>query len=168
MSKDIEIVPLSKDTIQEGLFLLQKVFHTFMGEEDPYYWFKVSLEPEKNKKVMLKRGVSEVRYFIVKDKTNNKIIGTTGLYHLTKDPKDTVWLGFYCLDSEYRGRGLGKEVLQWTIEKAKKEGNTTLCLYTTPNGDLAVAQVIYDKFGFITTKTEEKDGETIIYKELKL
>lgn len=168
MNKDIEILPLDNDNIEESLALLQKIFHTFTDEEDPYYWFKLSLEPEKNKELMLKRGVSDVRYFIVKDKTKNKVIGTSGLYHLTKDPKDTVWLGFYCLDVQYRGKGLGKEILQWTIDKAKKEGNTMLRLYTSFNEDLRVALVIYDKLGFVTTKIEEKDRETIIYKELKL
>jgi ribosomal protein S18 acetylase RimI-like enzyme len=72
------------------------------------------------------------------------------------------------LDPEYRGKGLGKEVLRWTIDKAKREGNSVLRLYTSPNEDLAIAQVVYDKFGFVTTKTEEKGGENVIYKELAL
>jgi GNAT superfamily N-acetyltransferase len=161
-----QIVPVSAKNIEEALALLQKVFITFTDEEDPYLWFKLSIEPEKNQKLMLEKGVRDIRYFAVLD--DKKIIGTTGLYHLVRDPNNTVWLGFYCLDESYRGKGLGRKILQWTVDKAKTEGNKMMQLYTSPNPGLETAEQVYKKFGFKVTKTEEKAGEKTIYMELQL
>lgn len=163
----IEIVPISHKNIHESLALLQKVFTTFTDEEDPYLWFKVSVEPDKHQDLMKEKGVRDIRYFAVLNK-ENKIIGTTGLYHLTKDPENTVWLGFYCLDADYRGQGLGRKILQWTLDQAKAEGNTTMLLYTSPNPGLDDAQKVYEKFGFVTTNKEVKNGEVTLYMKLKL
>lgn len=167
MDTSFTIAPVSTKTIDNALALLQRIFKTFDEIEDPYFWFKISLAPEKNAQIIHERGCRDVRYFVVLN-SNDKVIGTTGLYHLNRDPEKTVWLGFYCLEPEYRGKGIGKQVLSWTIEKAQTEGNTIMKLYTSPNEDLTTAQEIYDKFGFITTETEEKNGETVIYKELNL
>ena len=163
---NIKIVPLSEETKEKSLKLLEDIFHAFDEEEDPYIWFKISLEPEKNTEMMKEHGVRDVRYFVVLDK--DKVIGTTGLYHILSEPQETVWLGWFCLDPKYRGQGLGKMVLSWTIDRAREEGNNLLKLYTSPNENLSIAQKLYDKFGFKTTKTEQKNGETVIYKELDL
>lgn len=165
---DFKTVPVTQESFDETLKLLNKVFKTFTEEENPFVWYKVSLDPGKHADFMKTKGVRDVRYFSVIDKANKKVIGATGLYHLLRETPETVWLGFYCLDEKYRGQGIGKKILEWTVDKARNEGNTLLKLYTSPNEELEKAQEIYKKFGFIKTGEEEKNGEITTYMELAL
>ena len=72
---------------------------------------------------------SKKDYYIVYE--NNKIVGITGLYvdEFTQE-KGVVWLGWFGVMPEYRRKGLGKKILELTIEMAKKKGFDTLRLYT--------------------------------------
>ena len=167
MEDSIEIVPVTDKTIGEALSLVHRIFPHPSEEEDPDLWFKMSLEPENYSEQMRENGARDVRYFVAVDKKTNKVVGTTGLYHLNEDPPGTIWLGWYCVDPEFRRRGIGRSILQWTIDKARSEGESTLRLYTPPEEDVD-AQIVYDKFGFETTGTEQKAGYSIAYKQLKL
>lgn len=163
----IEIVPVTDKTVGKALSLIHRLFPNPTEEESPDLWFKMSLEPEKYSKEMRENGARDVRYFVAIDKKTNKIISTTGLYHLNEDPSGTVWLGWYCVDPKFQGQGIGREVLQWTIDKARTEGESVLRLYTSPK-ESPVAQIVYDKFGFKLTGSEEKNGEAIVYRQLEL
>ena len=72
-------------------------------------------------------------------------IGTTGIYEDAKiTPPDTAWLGWYGILPEYRGKGLGKQVLADTIAEAARRGYSTFRLYTSAIS-CAVACKLYDK-----------------------
>ena len=49
----------------------------------------------------------------------DKPIGITGVYEEVID-KFSLWLDWYCVAKEYRGKGLGKQILLDTIEYCKK------------------------------------------------
>ena len=167
MEDNIEIVPVTDKTVGEALSLIHGIFPHPSEEENPDLWFQMSLEPEKYSEQMRKNGARDVRYFTVIDRQTNQVIGTTGLYHLNEDPDGTVWLGWYCVDPKFQGKGIGKQILQWTIDKARSEGESILRLYTSPE-ESPVAQLVYDKFGFKTTDIEQKADSKIVYKQLKL
>lgn len=164
--ENIKIVPLSEENMEGALSVLHKCFSSFNSVEDPNKWFPATLAPEKYADLYRGGKVVDCRYFVVIDTKQNKPIGTTGIYHLEEDPPTTAWVGWYCIDPDYQGKGIGKEVLRWTIDKAKTEGNSALKLYTRPGYDAALA--LYDKFGFKDVGEEEYEGEMAVYKELSL
>lgn len=53
------------------------------------------------------------------------------------------------VDAKYRGQGLGKDLMLWAIERAKKEGCHILQL--TTNSDRADAHRFYENLGFKRT-----------------
>ncbi|HLC63521.1 MAG TPA: GNAT family N-acetyltransferase [Candidatus Nanoarchaeia archaeon] len=149
----MKIQPLSEETLEEALVLLIKVFNPSQdGEDYPGIWFPASLHPERHKELFKKLGVKQLQYYVAVEK--GKVIGTTGYYTLKEDEKEAYWLAWFCVDKEYRGRGVGTSLLEFIIEKARKEKKRYLRLYTSDNPDEADAQKLYDKFGFKTTKTE--------------
>jgi hypothetical protein len=93
MDENIEIVPVTDKTVEEALNIIHKVFSDPTEEENPDLWFQMSLNPEKYSDQMRRKGTRDVRYFVAIDKKTNKVIGTTGLYHLNEDQPGTVWLG---------------------------------------------------------------------------
>ena len=119
----MKIEPLSQDNIKRAVNLLNQIF---VADKDlidsPANAFHASLHPEEDEEFYKTHGLKTLYYFVVKDDDTSEVIGTTGLYTRIKDSKDVVWLGWYCVVPTYRGKGLGKELLSWTINKAKQEG----------------------------------------------
>lgn len=50
------------------------------------------------------------------------------------------------VDGEYRGRGIGKQMMEWAIERAKNAGCATVQL--TTNNDRTDAHRFYENLGF--------------------
>ena len=70
-----------------------------------------------------------------------KPVGTVGLYEL--DERDEIWLWYYCVRTEYRGRGFGKRILQDSIEMARtQKGKNVLRVWTYSVWN-AAAQAVY-------------------------
>lgn len=74
-----------------------------------------------------------------------KVIGITGLYQVRKNKE--CWLGWYCLNKKYRGKGIGKLLLKWTLKRAKALGFKKIKLYTSDDPDEREAQFLYDRLG---------------------
>ena len=109
-----------------------------------------------------KNKISSLEYFVAVDEPG-RVLGTTGLYSLEKDEKETYWLGWYCVDPAFRGKGIGGKLLDHVIRKAKERDKIFLRLYTSTSREEKAAQHIYDSRGFRTISM----GKNII-KELKL
>ena len=133
--------------------------------------FKASLDREEfdkfNKRE--KNIYSSLEYFVAVDETE-KVLGTTGLYSRRNDEKVAYWLGWYCVDPKFRGKGIGSKLLDYTIKKAKERGKKYLRLYTSTSAGEEVAQQVYDRRGFRTIRREKIKNEKyeIIFKELTL
>ena len=56
-------------------------------------------------------------------------VGVTGIYEIP-EYSDTVWLSWFGIKKEYRKLGYGKQILDYTIEKAKTLNKKYLRLYT--------------------------------------
>lgn len=110
-------IPLSEKYLKATVEMVNEVFPQDLGAVwNPEKSLPLSLRPQSE----LKEDTF-VDYWIVLDE-KEEVIGVTGMYRLNEDPEDVVWLGWYCVRSDQRGRGFGRELLEWTIKKAKERG----------------------------------------------
>ncbi|MCE3296720.1 MAG: acetyltransferase [Crocinitomicaceae bacterium] len=75
-----------------------------------------------------------------------KIIGACGLYPTPGLPKDCVELVKFYVNSAYRGLGIGKKLMNMSLEDAKNLGYTSVYLESLPQLNTAVG--MYEKAGF--------------------
>ena len=94
---------------------------------------------------------------IAADKNNELIVAETdgeivGTLQITFTPSISFQGGRRAtvesvrVDEKYRGRGIGKDLMLWAIERAKREGCHILQL--TTNSDRAAAHRFYENLGF--------------------
>lgn len=93
-------------------------------------------------------------YFIAKD--GDKVIGGAGVYPTEGLPNDTCELVKMYLLSEYRGKGIGRMLIERCINSAHELGYAKMYLETTP--ELSNAIKMYEKFGF--SPIENRMGNT--------
>jgi ribosomal protein S18 acetylase RimI-like enzyme len=120
------------------------------------------------KKVLLYFGVSSLSNFWVALDSEKNVLGTTGIYTYSKDENEAVWLAWFCVDPEQRGKGIGKLLIEYSINKAKKLNKKYFRLYTSTDPNEAAAQNLYEKYGFKIVKEEKKYFYTKNFRELTL
>lgn len=79
--------------------------------------------------------------------SNSKLIGIAGVDMKDKTESHEGVLGI-SLAKDFRGEGLGKKLMQLTLEEAKKELPGIRILTLGVFGDNVLAQDMYKKFGF--------------------
>jgi GNAT superfamily N-acetyltransferase len=166
------IEPLSYETLDEAINLVNKVFPYQSISENASSAFRLSLEQNS---IIAKRGfsiigITEARYWVAVDEQSRKVIGTTGLYCYEKDKNEAYWLGWTCVEPEARGQGIGGKLVDFAIEKARAEGKKFLRLYTSNHANQAIAQILYEKRG-LRIIGESEISETqfkMLYRELEL
>jgi GNAT superfamily N-acetyltransferase len=137
---------------------------------------KASLTPDKSKEFFKKYDLKTTKYWIALD-SNGNVVGTTGFYALKYDENEAYWLGWYCVDKNLRGMGVGRKLLKFIINEAKKNGKKWLRLYTSKDPNEKRANEIYDKVGFKPIKSKMINDlindkyeftKNLVYKELRL
>ena len=113
-------------------------------------------------------GISSLLHFWVAINDNKEVYGTTGLYTYKKDENEAVWLSWFCVDPAQRGKGIGKQLIEYSIDMAKKYNKKYFRLYTSNDPNEQAAQNLYEKYGFKIVKTKKKHVYTEIYRELEL
>lgn len=167
----MNIIPLSKENLEETIALAHKVFPLDAASKNPpERGFRKSLSKEANIKSWKgpENILSRLNYWVLLGE-GSKVVGVTGLYGF-KDVPDEVWLAWFCLDPEIRGQGLGRKLLTWTMDKAKDEGYKIFKLYTSTDPNEAAAQRLYESVGLKIVK-KEKDPESpydIMYRQVNL
>jgi len=158
--------PLTKINLDEAINLVGKVFPDYLEHVRKIY--SLSLSPDRSDEYWKTRNILE--YWVVKDDASKKIVALTGFYQLTKHSPDEIWCGWFCVDPAQRGKGIGRKTIEWTIEQARKREYAYLRLWTSTDPDEAIAQKLYDSVGLTiySQKYDEKTGDTILYRELKL
>lgn len=153
-SKEIRIMPLSKDTLDKAISLIQNVFPYKPDQKNAQWSFSDSLSSTSTDK----------NYWVAVDKEEH-VIGATGLY-LDRDDKSVVWLGWFGVHPTHRRHGIGSELLSFTIAEAKRRGFSFLNLYTSSNENEKAAHHLYHKFGFMQSSTDEKIDKIYFVKNL--
>jgi GNAT superfamily N-acetyltransferase len=162
----ISFEPLSAATLDEALALVKNVFPWDIQDAEQHY--RYSLEPDKYKQEIAALNIESLRYWVLI--RSNKIVGVTGLYREISDPVGRVSVGWYGVDPPAHGQGMGRALLEWTVQKAREEGYQKLHIWSTDYFAEAPAQEVYEKMGFLVTQTEVKpeEGYTVIHREKDL
>lgn len=165
--KDMEILILTKKYLSKGIKLVESIFTD--EEESVKKEMEASVDEKKFQKYVTKidRHIRSLEYFIAVN-TKGKCVGIIGMYTLIESYEDTLWIGWYCVHKKYRGRGIGKLLLDFVIDKARESGKKYICLYTSTDNNEATAQEIYEKYGFYITERIKKDGYEILYRKKTL
>ena len=162
----IRIVELEHDRIPEAKALVKRIFLWQDFTERMSFWvYKHHSNPIV--RAMLGGSMEVFRYWVALDE-NDKICGTTGLYSEKADFHEAIWLSWFCVDPDVRGKGIGKQLIEFSIETARGYGKKYLRLYTSDDPNEAAAQFLYEKYGFKLTRNEQKMGYVLFYRELEL
>ena len=167
----MKIKPLSSKTLKQASALTLKLFEPSPKDEDyPPRWFSASIDPKKHSSLFKKFQITKLKYYVAIDKKNKNVIGTTGFYTSKQDQNEAYWLGWWCVDEKYRNKGVGTELLEFIISKAKKAKKKFLRTYTSTDPYEEEAQKLYEKHGFKIFKEESIPRKPYkkIYRELKL
>lgn len=136
--------------------LATSIQYTIFPDECAYLHYKYSIDT----------GYKTNRYYIIKH--NNIPVGTIGLYFINdKIDNESIWLGWFGVLPEFRGKGYGRQSLMDMIEKSKQFGKKYLRLYTNDDGT-STARPLYRSVMQIYEKYNNKDdynynGNCLIY-----
>lgn len=67
-----------------------------------------------------------------------------GTVSVIRYDKDLAWIGMVLVEESFRGRGIGKTLLQWALDDCRQAGIRTVGLDATPAG-----RPLYEKYGFV-------------------
>lgn len=160
----IRAKPLTKKYLIQASRLGDSVF--YYEEIPPNVEIGANLDPERLEKFKktYDKAVSTESYVAL---DGEELVGIPGLYGLKEDADVAFWLGWFCVDSMHRGKGVGDLLLEYTIEEARKKGAKYLRLYTSTRPEEMAAQKLYEKKGFkLMKRNSKKDGQyKIVYRE---
>ncbi len=153
------IGPLTSTNIDDAIRLRDKIFsHLEQHEKET---LKASLDKKNYTKCLKKNELVDINYYVMINTSTGAIIGLTGIYHEETDKVDMCWLGWFCIDKQYRGQGLSKTLLDYSIGIAKSLKKQYLHLYTYDSKEYIPAIKLYEQYNFTVY---EKDKKDIYYK----
>jgi putative acetyltransferase len=124
--------------------LIAKVIRTALEEYDEAKPGTVYTDPTTDELFETFFSAPKSGYFIAE--INGEVIGGCGIYPTKNLPEGYAELVKIYLKSEYRGKGIGKQLMDKSISYAKEQGNTHLYLESFPS--LKEAIILYEKIGF--------------------
>jgi len=130
----------------ENIELAIKTQNTIFPKENGALNLRASADKSLIEKVYGKDFRESVDFWICKDEEGN-VVGITGIYSYFEYPED-AWCGWYGILPSQQGKGYGKKLFLWTMEKAKEMGFKNFRLYTDLI-DNAMAVNLYRKVGMI-------------------
>lgn len=169
---EVRIVPLSAENLPGAIEAGKDGFRYGMGFLNPAADFKASLNPAA-RKFLSSAPHQEMnsRYFVAVD-SENRVLGTTGLYQTSKDQADALWLGWMSVRPAYRGKGVGQKLLDFSIDEAKRQDATYLRLFTSTYKGERAAQPLYERAGLKVVGEESHPlplpGLKYLFRELQL
>lgn len=162
----IKIISLNQDFLTKACALAESIFP--WEEISPTDSFCCSLDLNKYSEFIKEHNVKDLEYYIAIDEKDN-VVWTSGLYSLNSETAQSLRLGRYCVDPNYRGQWIGTKLLDYSIQQAKNKWKTVLNLYTSTNPKEAIAQKIYEKYNFhITDQPREKQWNYEIFYRKKI
>ena len=85
-------------------------------------------------------------YFVAKK--NGKIVGVTGVVHYLWGAPDAVRLAWFAVLPEYQRQGIGRWLMDQTVELSKRLGFRQLLAETYSDDRFARARSFYERYGF--------------------
>ena len=133
---------------------IAKIIRTALEEYDQAKPGTVYTDPSTDELYETFSGNPKSTYFIAE--LNEKAIGGCGIYPTKNLPEGYAELVKIYLNSEFRGKGIGKQLMNKSIAYAKEQGCTHLYLESFPS--LKEAIYLYEKIGF--EKVAEPMGDS--------
>ena len=164
----VEIVEAHGVLLYEAERLVANVFPRRNIPERMSFWVYRRQNNPIVRMLMCIGGVSSIPNIWAAINSDGEVCGITGLYVYKKDEHEAVWLSWLCVDPKQRGYGIGKMLIEFSIEKAKQSGKDFLRLYTSNHPSEAAAQGLYEKYGLLVFKKKKYGSDTYLYRELNL
>ncbi len=167
--KDIRIEHLDDGRLPEARKLVWRCFPWQTPCERLSFWAIANRGSPHMQRMMAWVGIADfLDFWGAIDPQTGRLLGITGLYQCTCDAEEAVWLAWFCVAPEVRRKGIGSQLLDFSIEQAKRTGKQYLRLYTSDMSNEAAAQILYDSRGLNVTEKKWYLFVTIIYRELCL
>jgi len=93
------------------------------------------------------RGVADGRHYLV-SREGSRLTGIVGLHHYEWGPPENVWLGWFAVEPECQGRGLGSSLMASICEHARSLGFRKLFIETYSSPAFDKARAFYARQGF--------------------
>lgn len=135
--------------------LITSIQYTIFPDACAYLHYKYSIDTNYKDDI----------YYIAKH--NNIPVGIAGLYTHNEIDNESIWLGWFGVLPEFRSKGIGKQILLDTIEKAKQYDKKYFRLYTNDNGMSSARPLyrsvmqLYEKYN--NTDDYNYNGNCLIY-----
>ncbi len=145
-NKQFYIDALDGDRLPEAKALRDRIFKGMTQEEKPS--LDASLDRKAYQEWYEESAIEKLDYWVLIERSSDKVVGLTGIYTEKHDVENTCWLGWFCIDPAYRKHGLGRALLDFSIAKAKSFKKKLLKLYTYDSKEYHDAVKMYEKYGF--------------------
>ena len=165
---DVRIVLMTDERIPETKALVDRVFPSQDPAERLFFWAYARRGTWLGKAVFWISRIAEVDRIWVSVDEADAVIGTTGLYRYRRDAHEAVWLSWFCVAPEARGRGVGSRLLDFSVEQARETGARYLRLYTSDDPNEADAQRLYESRGLRECRSKNRIFYRLIKRELEL
>lgn len=142
---DIHFLPLSVENLQQAVNISTEIF----GDNDKNiltqeFRASLGLEPE-NENIRDRMGIGPAAYFL--PHADGKPVGITGYYTIEGQEQDS-WLGWVGVTKDFRGKGMGRHLVEGAFEKAAENGIENFRIWTTTAPEYADACKMYAKLGY--------------------
>lgn len=158
-------IPLTLNLTEEAIALVQEIF-PYESKDDIRLAIRSSVDAKLAQQRTEKWDCPWNCYWVIQN-DQLEIIGVTGLYELGEDRQVADWVAWFAIRPDARGQGLGKLLLQYTIEQVQNRQKKYLRLYTSSHPNEARANLLYEKNGFRITRSEQVPGSvySTLYRE---
>jgi GNAT superfamily N-acetyltransferase len=130
---DIGIELLESDCLPAARKLVRRVFPWQSPIERLSFFAFAHQRSPLMRWIMRLAAITEIlNFWVAIDSPSGKVLGTTGLYTYMRDATDAVWLAWFCVAPEARGKGIGSRLLDFSIAEARKPGDIICgCIHQT-------------------------------------
>lgn len=172
LNSELEISPLNLGTLSEALRLAKVVFPAQGVLHNTNFAFRLSLRQGHWFTNICYRiaGIRSTQYWVVSEINSKRIVAITGIYENIDDESEALWGGWTCVHPTYRGKGLGRHLFNFVIEKARDQKKQYVRAYTSTAENEKAAQPLYESLGLkiVESKKILFSKHRMLFRELKL
>jgi GNAT superfamily N-acetyltransferase len=152
----VNLVPMKREDIPGAVDLIRIAMN-----EDEADWADVTMHHHFG---CVENSLDDGRHYFVW-KNGSKVHGIVGLHQYNWGPTENIWLGWFALDPDLHGKGLGSELFDRALSRAKEMRFRKLFIETYASQTFEKARRFYEKKGFEQIGKIENylpDGEAMI------
>jgi GNAT superfamily N-acetyltransferase len=158
--ESIDIVPLEIAHLSPLFRMCTMIFVAYAENPNEELLSVFEQESLVSKAIWNQHNIVSLRYWIaMKD---NQPIGLIGAYERKNDQDDSLWCGWFGVDPQFQGQGIGKKLRVYFENEAKRMGKSYCKLFTSAEEDNNDILSLYKKWGYeISSKDAYETSEII-------